>query len=655
MKKNFQLLTILIFLLTSSAAVAADDNDFHRRHAIDSLKQRLNAQPATEKQRMGIYYELSFVYHEYDADSVIFYGNKAIVIAEKLKDYEILMRTFNNFGVISCFQGDFDRAFSYFDQQKALAIRHGDKREELTAMRCTAYTYAKQGKFNTAMDYYLKCLDFFENEGWTDDSKYLTTLTNISEINRRLGNTETAIRYLQRAEKKHNELYDDDDPYKDLWTLSHIWNEYAFNYLKQNDLDEAHRYASKADNHDVWSGTVNKCYTKGLLATIFLKQNDLDSALHYAEESYRQAEILKDISLYAYSGKILSDVYLAQKRYSEAEAEALKVWESAATYVDDLQNLVENITLANIYMGNREKAADYLKKYSELNAQYSEKSFHTTISDLSIKYETEKKEMRIAALEEKEQLYIGLGSAVAVIMFLTIVLLTVRYRIKRKLSEQRVKQLEQEQQLIATQAVLDGEAAERSRLARDLHDGLGGMLSVVKLNLNGMNPRAVMDGDDVERYGKALEMLEQSIGELRRVAHHIMPESLMRYGLKVALEDFCHAVPGAHFQYLGEEPRLDSRLEVLIYRCAYELINNAVKHARANTINVQLMVDEGVVSLTVHDNGVGFDPQTVNAGIGLENIRTRIAVHNGKMSIYSEPDAGTEVSIEIEKVEDIKT
>jgi signal transduction histidine kinase len=293
-----------------------------------------------------------------------------------------------------------------------------------------------------------------------------------------------------------------------------------------------------------------------------------------------------------------------------------------------------------------------------LNTLYSEKSFQSIVSDLSIKYETEKKELKIAALEEKEQLYIWLVAAAAVILLLAFGLLLFLYRVnaqKRKLLEQQceiaehqVKQLEQEKQLVATQAVLDGETAERSRLARDLHDGLGGMLSVVKLNLNDMKHFAIVDGPDVERFGTALDMLDQSIGELRRVAHHIMPESLMRYGLKVAIEDFCRAVPIAHFQYLGENSRLDNRLEVLIYRCAYELINNAVKHAQASAVNVQLMVDNGVIALTVHDNGVGFDPQKVNSGMGLENIRTRIAMYNGKMTIHSAPGEGTEVSIEID-------
>ncbi|MDR1553218.1 MAG: sensor histidine kinase, partial [Prevotellaceae bacterium] len=219
---------------------------------------------------------------------------------------------------------------------------------------------------------------------------------------------------------------------------------------------------------------------------------------------------------------------------------------------------------------------------------------------------------------------------------------------KRKQAEQQIKQLEQEKQLIATQALIDGEAAERSRLARDLHDGLGGMLSVVKLNLKDMKGYSILDNFDIDHFNKAMHMLDQSIDELRRVAHHIMPESLMRYGLKVSLEDFCRAISGAHFQFFGDDADLDNRLKILIYRCAYELINNAVKHANATNINVQLMIDNGLISLSVHDNGKGFDPATVAGGSGLENVRIRVATYNGKMNIYSAPDKGTEISIEIE-------
>ncbi len=267
-------------------------------------------------------------------------------------------------------------------------------------------------------------------------------------------------------------------------------------------------------------------------------------------------------------------------------------------------------------------------------------------------YESGENEMGIALLEKGSKFYIWLSVAGIAILLFFFDTLFFRHRLtvqRHKLVEQQMKQFEQEKRLIATQSMLEGETAERSRLARDLHDGLGGMLSVVKLNLKNMKSYPSMDGADLGRFDKALEMLDQSIGELRRVAHHMMPESLLRYGLRVSLEDFCRAIPGANFQYLGENPRLDSRLEILIYRCAFELVNNAVRHASATAINVQLMVDDGLVALTVRDNGVGFNPETVALGAGLENIRTRVSTYNGRFNIYSLPTCGTETSIEIEK------
>jgi signal transduction histidine kinase len=269
---------------------------------------------------------------------------------------------------------------------------------------------------------------------------------------------------------------------------------------------------------------------------------------------------------------------------------------------------------------------------------------------MEVKYETEKKEVQITTLKKEKALYIGLG-IVGTALFLALSLLfIIRHRFdinKRKLAEQQtalaeqqtalaeqqIKHLEQEQQMIATQSVIDGEIAERTRLARDLHDGLGGMLSILKLHL-----------DDV---ADAREMLDQSINELHRVAHHLMPQSLLRDGLKTALDDFCKAIPNAQFHYFGDNHRLDDKFELLIYRCAYELLNNAFKYANASNINIQLVKNTDYVSLTVEDNGCGFDPEKITSGMGLESLRARVAVYNGKIDIFSAPGKGTEVFVEL--------
>src|SRR5690606_4771212 len=166
-------------------------------------------------------------------------------------------------------------------------------------------------------------------------------------------------------------------------------------------------------------------------------------------------------------------------------------------------------------------------------------------------------------------------------------------------------------------------------LAKDLHDGLGGMLSAVKMNLPQVKGDAVLEAADVSRFQKALGMLDDSIQELRRVAHHMMPETLLRHGLKVSLSDFCTAIPKADFHYFGNEARLPGKLEIMVYRCIHELVNNTLKHAQATKINVQLVQEDHRISFTVQDDGSGFDTQRVTEGMGLRNIRQRVAAFRG--------------------------
>ncbi|NLT02698.1 MAG: sensor histidine kinase, partial [Bacteroidales bacterium] len=244
-------------------------------------------------------------------------------------------------------------------------------------------------------------------------------------------------------------------------------------------------------------------------------------------------------------------------------------------------------------------------------------------------------------------------------------------RNERRLAQEKVALLEREKRLVATQAVMEGETAERSRLARDLHDGLGGMLSVIKLNLHQVKKSDLMVPDDVGRLDNVLGLLDQSMQELRRVAHNMMPEALVKYGLKAALADFCRNIENAHYHYFGEEKRLDPNLEVTVYRTAFELVNNALKHAEAKAINIQVVQQSDRLALTVHDDGKGFDTKSLThtdaasdksvdavtgqaadasaqkpSGHGLSNIANRAAAYGGTMDILSAPGQGTEITVE---------
>ena len=387
------------------------------------------------------------------------------------------------------------------------------------------------------------------------------------------------------------------------------------------------------------------------LVKVYLMKGKYQEALACAAECKYAAEWLGDPYMHTLTWNIYADIYRAQGRYSECRTAALKAWNIDSVSINTAPVSAFNIAFASAMLGRHGEAARFFVAYDRMMNERTDRNYHEALSQLEVLYETEKKQQQIAALEKEKHFYILIGVSGALILLLAFGLLFYRHRLnrgKRELAERKVKQLEQERQLVATLALLDGENAERTRLARDLHDGLGSMLSVVKLHLHSIKEFSSLTETDAERLAKARDMLDELVVELRRVAHNLMPTSLSHCGIKAALEDFCSSIPMADFRFFGEDTHLDSRLEILIYRCAYELVNNAMKHAEASRINVQLTVDESLVSLSVQDNGKGFGSDTVTYGAGFTNIRNRISAYNGKISIYSSPGAGTEVTIEIE-------
>ena len=278
-------------------------------------------------------------------------------------------------------------------------------------------------------------------------------------------------------------------------------------------------------------------------------------------------------------------------------------------------------------------------------------------------FESENQERKITVLEQEKELqqlrlrqkstfnYILIASATTLLI---ISLLSYRnYRQKQKLQQLRINELETEKQLTATEAVLKGEEQERTRLAKDLHDGLGGLLSGVKFSLSNMKDNLIITPDNMAVFERSLDMIDASIRELRRVAHNMMPEMLTKFGLDEALKEYCSILNGTRllkvkYQSLGMEARLDKSLEIIVYRIIQELLNNILKHASASEAFVQLVRETNRLNVVVEDNGKGFDTAILekNKGAGWMNIRSRVDYLKGQLDIHSEAGKGTLVNIE---------
>jgi signal transduction histidine kinase len=224
-----------------------------------------------------------------------------------------------------------------------------------------------------------------------------------------------------------------------------------------------------------------------------------------------------------------------------------------------------------------------------------------------------------------------------------------------KVEAQEALKLEVERQQVRhLSALSEVQENERSRFAKDLHDGLGGMLSGVKLSLSNMKGNVLLHGEYVDVFERALDMLDNSIHELRRVSHNLMPEAMVKFGLAASLKDFCDFINSSRvihviFQHIGNDKRPEMSVEIVLYRVANELVNNALRHSSATELIVQLNCDDHLLTLTVEDNGKGFDQSILErtTGSGWPNIKSRVAYLKGSLDVQTSAGNGTSVNITI--------
>lgn len=358
------------------------------------------------------------------------------------------------------------------------------------------------------------------------------------------------------------------------------------------------------------------------------------------------------------------NVFIQQKNFKGAREILLGLSDQPTWSAYATNRMFIDSALASTYAaeGNMRMAYEWQKKYSNLSDSFYQSQLRNDIAALEIKYQSAEKGNKIMALEaEKKQaalkaknqqltnLLLGIASA-----FLLIVtaFLVIYYRNSKKLAlqkelsyRQQLKEIEQEQELKLTQAMLKGEEHERQRVARDLHDGLGGMLAGIKIKLSGQSKTDNLDA--------VIRQLDQSVTELRRIARNMMPESLLKTGLEAGLADLCESLMNdetqIEFQAFGIKKDIPLVTQAHIYRIVQEILSNAIRHANAGRIILQCSQNEKIFLITAEDNGKGFDTRAIAGakGIGFSNIKSRVEYLRGKMDIASVINEGTTINIEL--------
>lgn len=621
---NMNTRRLLITALLVGICLSAMCYNDHRNAKVDSLETALKSNnPPKGDDLLRAYVDLMRGYAPYDTKKAEDYGRKALALSYERNGLNARQDVLRRFGQMHYGREEFDKAISYY--QWALAVvdsmeqsgRYSQKDIDdalSTTYGSIANAYNLQDKAHLAIHYYQLALPIFEKYNWLESQAIL--YHNIGELYFLMGNMqETERNYLMGLQKAEQS--------KDSLMVAISQKGLLRLYVTQSNYDKAQKTADKCYSY-YYAHRTEEVEDYPVVLASMVRMNLMEghenivSAKTYAQEALSLADSLRF--------ETQSDVYAAAAELAVAERQ----WQRALGYAlqtirpDSLATGADANCyqlLAEIYteLGQKEKAREYIQKMHDVMTRYATDHYQSGLSQMEVLYETRQKEAQIAALDKERGLYLWLLAAAIGLIALLAVLFIYRHLAHRR-----------QKALLAAKVALETETKERRILARDLHDGLGGMLSLLRLKLEGNS------GDS------SLALLDAIHTELRRTAHHLMPEELLKKGLVSALHDFAISVPNAQFQAIGNIC-LDKDKELVLYRCAYELVNNALKHANASKINIQLMQDNKEVTLTVGDDGKGIADGA--EGMGLQNIRERIEPYKGRLDIVTTDGKGTDINI----------
>lgn len=503
------------------------------------------------------------------------------------------------------------------------------------------------------LQHFLQALGFAKHTGDT----YLTSVC--------YGAVGTAYNYLRQFDKSiENDAEFLDFALKsgDTLALAKAYQNLSASYLNAGNKDKFDEYSKE---YEKLLPLLKSPYFNWLWVHNQALGNAEKGSLNKAiEQAVQSIEIVKNEKLD--SSKLLASYYLAgyclflNKQYAKSNEYMFEVGrladilKSSEYKMYAASGLAENFNALSEY----KKAAEFLGIQLALSDSISSEKIKINSNYLHIKNKVDIKENQIklqqASIKRKNILNYVL--AISAIGFLITLLLAWRnYTHRKKIQQQRILELETEKQLTATEAVLKGEEQERSRLAKDLHDGLGGMLSGIKHSMGNMKENLIMTPENAAAFERSMDMLDSSIQEMRRVAHNMMPEALVKFGLDTALKDFCNDInqSGAlnvSYQSIGMENEVvEQTTAIAIYRIVQELLNNTIKHTSAKNAIVQLSKEQSKITITVEDDGKGFDTSLLNKtrGMGWSNIQNRVEFLKGKIDVHSKAGKGTSVTVEI--------
>lgn len=639
MKYAFLVLAFCSCTLTLSAQ--------KNKQVIDSLEKL--AGERTDSQLVKIYNDLTWEYRLVNRDKAMAYGFKAIDQAKKTNYPKGLAQAYNDLGILLYDQEKYDSAIVFYKQSGKIREQLNDGLGIAKVYNKIGIVYQKKGAFDKALENQLLALSLFTK--YKDDIGISYSLNNIGILNQNLGRYDEAIKYqLQSIEIK--------EKLKDNYGLAGSFVNIANIYKIKGDDERAADYYNKAIGI---SRTIqDKEYLANALNNIgalYLKKQKYQQAFASISESLQLRKDLGDTKGQVSCMNNLGLVFQQQKQYDSSIAilqAALKLGQGAINCLPEVNQTYLALSQSYESMNMNNEALEMFKLYATSKDSLFTDNLSEKFAELETKYETLEKEKEIQRQQyviEKKNYWIA-GIALSVVL---LSLLAASYYRRYKLKQEaRMQQALLEQQQQSAAAVMKAEEKERQRIAKDLHDGVGQMMSAAKMNLSAFeNDLQFNDPEQKLSFERIISLVDESCKEVRTVSHQMMPNILLKSGLANAVADFLDKIDqrklkvSLHTEGLNE--RLDENTEIVLYRVLQECVNNVIKHSQASQLDISLMKDTDGISVSIEDNGKGFNPKELgeDAGIGLKNMQARIDYLNGTIDFDSAPGRGTLVAIHI--------
>lgn len=616
---------------------------------------------------------------------------KAAKLAKELHFEKGIAAVYNNIGNIYTSQSDYGKALSSYQMSLRIREKLSDVKGAAVALNNIGNIYFHQSDYAKALENYYLSLELRKN---IDDTKGIADCyINIGSVYNNIAEYEKALDSYLKSLKLFESLNNKEG-------IAGAYTNIGCFYLDRKEYNkslENHIASSKLFEQINNKQGISLAYSNIGLTYFLLKE--YDKALENNLKSLKVAQEINNQRGFAECYNNIGNIYGAKKEYINALSSytsAFKIF----SQIGDIKNkawlcfsiagiyqeqnneieaehwLFDGLTLAK-KVGNPEMLQGFYKslfelyekkvdqsqayKFHKLYSAYKDTIFNNSnnrlIAEMQAKYETDRKEkeLKIKSQELREQEILlsknrTLLTLISVGALLIIVLgwfIFYRYRINIQLKNKSETLKQQKQN---AQAIIEAQEQERKRIAQDLHDGMGGSLAAIKVELMHIQSSR----SDLPVLDKVISGLGDACNDVRTISHNLTPLSFMNRTYIESVRDLIErfSIPGKMnitFDYFPAEGlnSLPGNIKINSYRIIQELLNNISKHANATRVELGISIHKDELCIIVEDNGKGFDPGTDTKGIGLINIKSRLDIDNGKLTIDSKINRGTTFNISI--------